>query len=133
MLGARLNFGPPGGGMMGMPPKKPEDSNPMQRRMMMPTHSQQENSTTTIVPQDDEEEEGAINKIIADRPVLKGKKKAKRKVIKLPDAPTVSTKIPLKKVEEEIKPEEVKVEEENNTVKKSGKLDDLLNGNKYIK
>ena len=80
--------------------------------------------------------EGEINKIIADRPIVKGKKKAKRKLIKLPDAPNVSSiKIPLKKeiiveeiVEEKVeeKIEEKNEDEENNTIEKSGKLEDLL-------
>ena len=64
-----------------MPKKKTEDINPMQ------TKSNNEN------PENENEDNQEINKIITDRPVVKNKKKAKKKLIKLEDEPTVTTKI----------------------------------------
>ena len=135
-MGSKLSFPVPGG----MPQKKPEGNNPMQMRMILPTQSERIKSNTDA-PQEEEEEDSQFNKMIIDRPVIKNKKKPKRKVIKLSDPPTVSTKIPLKnqtKIEETNEIETNSKEEQQNNenpedmTNKSGKLEDFLNSSNKI-
>jgi hypothetical protein len=129
-LGAKLSFGPPGGGVSQIQ-KKQEEINPFQRRMILPTNSEQNISNNNLhLTQNNEidnenKDEQEISEIIADRPVVKNKKKAKKKIIKLEDAPIVSTKIPLK---QEIKNEEIS---EIEKPQEKSELIDIDNFNKY--